>query len=90
MIPEIIEKREAVILTITKYYNNGEHEFEEANNIRSSLIALFLELGSHIKDFYGEEKHKIIRNKIYTKPLKLSSLEEAYELLDEVISPTIS
>jgi len=85
---QVMEKREAVNIAITRFYFNGEHEAEEVNIVRASIISLFLELGEHVRRFYGEDKYKEIHNLVYTKG-KLEKLEEAYNQLDKIISEVI-
>lgn len=85
---QVMEKRESVNQAITRFYYNGEHEAEEVNIVRASVISLFLELGEHINRFYGENTYTEIRTLVYSKGL-LDKLEEAYSRLDKIISEVI-
>jgi len=85
---QVMEKRELVNSAITQYYFNGEHEAEELLKIRASLISLFLELGEHIRRFYGETKSTELKDLVYNKG-SLTKLEEAYHKLDKIIAEVI-
>jgi hypothetical protein len=86
---QIMEKRELVNQAITVYYRNGEHELEDKNIVRATVISLFNELGAYIRDAYGMDRYKKLKDLIYAQAIKIKDLEEAYNQLDDIVAQII-
>lgn len=84
----VMEKRETVNIMMTRFYEDGELSTDELFKVRASLISLFMELGEHIRTFYGEEKWEEIRKDVFSKGY-IDKLEKAYQSMDRIISEVV-